>query len=90
MMHDITGFGKKVVPRLREFCSFSCLPLLPGLACRILATWETPFCRALYTVCTSLLSSQNARKDGVVHSTGRVPGLAVGRTDLKRRKIQGV
>ena len=41
-------------------------------------------------VCTSLLSSQNARKDGVVHSTGRVPGLAVGRTDLKRRKIQGV
>ena len=41
------GFGKKVVPRLREFCSCSCLPLLPGLACRILATWETPFCRAL-------------------------------------------
>ena len=27
-----TGPGNKTVPRLREFCSCCCLPLLPGLA----------------------------------------------------------
>ena len=48
--HDLicTGPGKKTVPRLREFCSCCCLPLLPGIAWKILATWEAFFCRALY------------------------------------------
>ena len=31
-LHFSTGPGKKTVPRLREFCSCCCLPLLPGLA----------------------------------------------------------
>ena len=31
--HEVrTGPSKKTVPRLREFCSCCCLPLLPGLA----------------------------------------------------------
>ena len=30
----------KAVPRFGEFCSCCCLPLLPQLACSILATWE--------------------------------------------------
>ena len=46
-----TGPGKKTVPRLREFCSCCCLPFLPGLAWKILATWEPFFCRALYIRC---------------------------------------
>ena len=28
----VQGPAKKTVPRLREFCSCCCLPLLPGLA----------------------------------------------------------
>ena len=39
---------KKTVPRLREFCSCCCFPLLPGLVWKILATWEPFFCRAVY------------------------------------------
>ena len=45
----VQGPAKKTVPRLWEFCSCCCLPLLPGLAWKILATWEPFFCRALYT-----------------------------------------
>ena len=30
---------KKARPRFGEFCSCCCLPLLPGFACRIHATW---------------------------------------------------
>ena len=33
--------------RFGEFCHCSCLPLLPGFACSIHATWELPFSRAL-------------------------------------------
>ena len=40
--------GQKTVPSLWEFCSCCCLPLLPGLAWKILATWEPFFCQALY------------------------------------------
>ena len=43
-----TGPGKKMVPRLREFCSCCCLSLLPDIAWKILATWDPFFCRALY------------------------------------------
>ena len=32
----------------REFCSRSCLPLLPQLACSIHATWGLPISGALY------------------------------------------
>ena len=35
-------------PRFGEFCYGFCLPLLPGLACSIHATWGQPFSKALY------------------------------------------
>ena len=37
-----------MVPRFGEFCYCCCLPLLPGLAFRIHATWGPPFSRALH------------------------------------------
>ena len=37
-----------MVPWLSEFCSCSCLPLLPGLACSTHATWGQSFSQALY------------------------------------------
>ena len=43
-----TGLHYKAVPRFGEFCSCCCLPLLPQLACSILATWEWPYGAALY------------------------------------------
>ena len=35
-------------PRFGEFCSCCCLPLLPQLACSILATWGPPYTGSLY------------------------------------------
>ena len=35
-------------PRFGEFCSCGCLPLLPQLACSILATWDQPYSETLY------------------------------------------
>ena len=45
-----TGAGKIVVPRFGEFCFCCYLPLLPQLACSILATWGPQFCRPLYCI----------------------------------------
>ena len=42
-----TELGYKVGPRFGEFFSCCCLPLLPGLACSIHATWGLPVSRAL-------------------------------------------
>ena len=36
------------IPRFGEYCTCSCLPLLPQLICSILATWEWPYSEALY------------------------------------------
>ena len=44
-----TGNLFKAVPRFGELCSCCCLPLLPQLACNILATWERPYRDSLYT-----------------------------------------
>ena len=38
-----TGLGQKAGPRFGGLYSCCCSPLLPGLACRILATWDPPF-----------------------------------------------
>ena len=48
---DITGNLYEAVPRFGEFCSCCCLPLLPQLACSILATWERPYRDSLYSYC---------------------------------------
>ena len=42
---ETTGNLVKAIPRFGEFCSCCCSPLLPQLACSILATWERPYCR---------------------------------------------
>ena len=47
-MQISTGLQYKAVPGFGEFCSSYCLPLLPQLACSILATWERPYSGALY------------------------------------------
>ena len=47
---DCTELQFKAVPRFSEFCYCCCVPLLPQLACSILATWERPYSEALYTV----------------------------------------
>ena len=44
------GIGWRTVPRFGQFCSCCCLPLLPQLACNILATWERLFSRSLYKI----------------------------------------
>ena len=41
-----------LVSRCSEFCPCSCLPHLPGFACSIQATWDSPFSQALYPVTT--------------------------------------
>ena len=38
-----------MIPRFGEFCCCCCLPLLPGFACSIHATWGPPYSRALYS-----------------------------------------
>ena len=43
-----TGYLSKAVKRFGEFCSCCCIPLLPQLACSILATWERPYGDSLY------------------------------------------
>ena len=43
-----TGNLYKAVPRFGEFCFCCCSPLLPQLACSILATWEQPNRDSLY------------------------------------------
>ena len=40
----------KTVPKFDEFCRCCCLPLLPQLACTILATLERPSSPALYDI----------------------------------------
>ena len=37
-------------PRIGQFCSSSCLPLLPQLASSILTTWECHLSRAMYAL----------------------------------------
>ena len=39
----------KVGPRICEFGSWCCLPLLPGLVCSINTTWGPPISRALHS-----------------------------------------
>ena len=48
-----------------EFCYYSCLPLLPGLACIIHATWGPPFSPALYISLTDLVSPLRVDDDGL-------------------------
>ena len=48
-----TAFGQKAVPRFGECSCCCCLPLLPGIACSIHATWRLPFSQALNTTCTA-------------------------------------
>ena len=55
---------------MREFCCCSCLPLLPGFACSIHATWGPPFSRALY-ISTLGVDWRIKGSDSVVE--GRVP-----------------
>ena len=45
-----TGPGKKVFPRLREFCRQGQAEVVSKSRNKILATWEPPFCRTLYRV----------------------------------------
>ena len=55
--HLHTELLYKVGPRFGEICSFCCLPLLPQLACSILATWGPPYRGALYKVLVPALPS---------------------------------
>ena len=48
LMDSVQGFTIRAVPGLGEFFSCCCLPLVPQLACSILATWERPYSEALY------------------------------------------
>ena len=48
------------VPRFGEFCFCCCLPLMPQLACSILATWERPYNRALYSCGSNEIKQETA------------------------------
>ena len=43
----VQGSTNRWAPRFGEFCSCSCLPLLPQIACSIHATWGPPISGAL-------------------------------------------
>ena len=43
-----TGLDCKAVPRFGELSFRSCFPLLPQLACSVLATWEWSYSPTLY------------------------------------------
>ena len=53
--HKIQGPAKKLFPGCENFVL--ALPLLPGLAWKIHATWEPFFCRALYISTFVILST---------------------------------
>ena len=46
----VARWAKLLYPRFGEFCYFCCSPLLPKLACNILATWEWLFSPTLCRV----------------------------------------
>ena len=50
-----TGLQHKAGHRFGEFCSCCCLPLLPQLACSILATRGPPYTGALYSLYCKLV-----------------------------------
>ena len=49
-------------PRFGEFCSCSCLPLLPQLASSIHATWGPPFSGALYSSMAAAANDEPKKK----------------------------
>ena len=49
---NIQGSTNRRAPGFCEFCSCSCLPLLPQLSCSIHATWGPPISGALYIYVT--------------------------------------
>ena len=53
--------GYKVFPMFGDFSYCCCLPLLPGFACSIHATWDPPLSRALYTFPISLITHRLTR-----------------------------
>ena len=60
---NCTELDYEAIPRFGEFCSCCCLPLMPQLACSILATWQRPLRGALYS-CT--MSSGDFR-NSIIH-----------------------
>ena len=48
ILRHVQGLAKLWSPGLVNFCFCCCLPLLPQLACRVLATWGPQFCQPLY------------------------------------------
>ena len=57
-----TGLDYKAVPRLGQLCSCCCLPILPQLACSILATWGRPYTVPLYTGVKELPMFQDSNR----------------------------
>ena len=57
-------------PRFREFFSCHFLPLLPGLACSVHATWGLSFSRALYSANDNLMHTNSAL---IVHPCNELP-----------------
>ena len=55
-----------------EFCSCCCLPLLPQLACSILATWERPYNEAQYDLQARSIYLIDKPEDPKVHCVSTI------------------
>ena len=92
------GRQKSASARFGEFCSCCCLPLLPQLACSILATWGPPYTGSLYKVeqnerslsCVLSFACQLiARSWPSCTSLQNIAGILKKRTIILHKPVQG-